>query len=315
VLNSLLLKFLKFRLKQIWRLFKEVGLLRALLLLTILVSFVFFELTDLISGYNLIAVLFYPLVILPFHFSRKDHGFLKKLALPQEAFFAAEYNILVLPYSLLLVYYQQWELILSGHILTTIIIFIPSLIIEKKSNVNNQFNKLIPEYLFEWRSYIRQHKFLLFFCFSLTALLSFYPYAMLIAILIAVANFSEVFNYLESKELIETYPQNSNFLWSKLKDHSLFVHLLFLPLYSLFLSLHYEIWYLLVFILLIIELSVCFCLFYKYSRFGVSRSVIHNQMPFAIFFISTLVFFPIGIFFVYLYWKKALKALPAYVRN
>lgn len=312
--NYLLLKFLQFRIKQVSRLFAELGLVRLFLLITVLLVFIGFKATDL-PEQAFLLVLFYLLLILPFHFSREDHTFLRKLALPKEAFFAAEYNVLVFPYSVLLMYKQRWEAILLGHILVTLFIFIPSITINKKRSTNSLLTKSIPKHLFEWRCYLRQRKVFFLVCYFLTILLSFYSYVVPIGILIFLTAMPEVYNHLESKEVIETYPKYSSFLRTKLKDHSLFIHLLFLPLYLLFLVFHYEIWYILVVLLLIIESSVCFCLFYKYSRFNSSTSVIHNQIPFAIFFISLLLFFPIGIFFVYLYWRKVHKTLPEYVRN
>jgi len=315
VLKSLVSKILIFRLKQLWRLFKQVGFARIVLLAIIIAGFLVFELHDLISGDYLLAVLIYPLIILPIHLLRKDQGFLRKLDCSKEAILAGEYHSLALPYSIYLVYFQQWSTIIIGHLLITIIPLLPSIKVEKRYRANNQFVKWIPVNLFEWRSYFRQRKFFLFICLVLAGLFSAYAIAIPIAILILVASFSEAFTHIESKELIESYPKNSNFLRSKLKDHSIFIHLLFLPFYALFLLFHLELWYILVLLLVIIECSICFCLLFKYSWFGYAQSEIHNQIPFVIFFISTVLFFPVGIAFLYFYWKKAIKALPVYVKN
>jgi len=314
-LKSLVSKILIFRLKQLWRLFKQVGFVRIILLASIIAGFLAFELPDLISGSGLLLVLIYPLIILPIHLLRKDQGFLRKLNVSKEVILAGEYHALSLLYSLFLVFFQQWLAIFLGHLLITIVLFIPSIKVEKKYRDNNQSIKWVPVNLFEWRSYFRQRKFFLFICFVLAGLLSTYAIAIPIAILLLVASFSEAFTHIESKELIESYPRNSNFLWSKLKDHSIFIHLLFLPFYALFMLFHLELWYILVLLLIIIECSICFCLLFKYSWFGYAKSEIHNQIPFAIFFISTILFFPVGIAFLYFYWKKAIKALPVYVKN
>src|SRR5699024_5703791 len=125
----------------------------------------------------------------------------------------------------------------------------------------------------------------------------------------------EVYNQLESKELIEIYSTNSSFLSSKLKDHSVFIQLLFLPLYLLFVVFHYQFWYLLIYLIIIFELSFCFGLFYNYSQIQISNSNIHNHFPFALFFIVFIVFFPIGCFIIYLYWTKAQKMVMVDARN
>ena len=313
-MKSLVSKILIFRLKQLWRLFKQLGFARNLLLALLVSSFLVFELPDFISDNGLLAVLIYSFITLPIHLLRKDQNFLRKLDLPKEVIFAGEYHSLALPYSLFLIYFQQWSVILLGHVLITIILFLPSAKAEKKYRSSGLFIKWIPIHLFEWRSYMRQRKFFLLFGFSFMVLLSSYAVAMSVAIFILVASFSEAFTHLESKELIEAYPRKSNFLWAKLKDHSVFIHLLFLPIYALFLFFHSETWYILVLLLIMIECSISFCLFFKYSWFGFAKSEIHNQLPFAIFYISTLLFFPIGIAFLYFYWKKAINALPEYVK-
>ncbi|PAU95522.1 hypothetical protein CK503_00205 [Aliifodinibius salipaludis] len=314
-MDSLLSKILIFRLKQLWRLFKQVGFIRIFILAIIIVGFLIFELPGLISDNYFLSVLIYPLVILPIHLLRKDQGFLRKLDVSIEAILAGEYHSLVLPYSLFLVYFQQWSAILFGHLLITIMLFLPSVKIEKSYQDNSRLIKWIPVNLFEWRSYMRQRKLFLLFGFTFTVLVISYAIAIPVAILILVASFSEAFTDLECKELIESYPRNSSFLWAKLKDHSVFIHLFFLPFYTLFLLFHIELWYILILLLIIIECSICFCLLYKYSQFGFSKSVIHNQIPFTIFFISTIIFFPIGIVFLYFYWRKANKALPEYAKN
>lgn len=314
-MKSLLSKILIFRLKQLWRLFKQVGIVRIVLLAIVVAGFLVFELPNLISNNDFLAVPIYPSIILPIHLLRKDQGFLRKLNFQKEAILAVEYNTLALPFSLFLAFFQQWPAIFIGHFLISIILFLPSIKVEKRYRSNSQFINWIPVKLFEWRSYMRQRKYFLLVLFVITALLSAYAIAMSIAILILVAGFSEAFTHLESKELIEAYPQKSNFLSSKLKDHSVFIHLLFLPCYALFLLFHLELWYILVLLLIIIECSICFCLLYKYSWFGYAKSAIHNQVPFVIFFISTILFFPIGIAFLYFYWRKAIKALPEYVKN
>lgn len=314
-MKSIVFKILIFRLKQLWRLFKQVGFVRVILLAIIIASFLLFELPDLISANGLSAVLVYPLIILPIHLLRKDQGFLRKLDLPKETILAGEYHSLVLSYSFFLVYFQQWGAIFLGHLSITIILLFPSIKVQKRYQDNSRLIKWIPVNLFEWRSYMRQRKFFLLFGFSFIVLISSYAIAMSIAILILAASFSEAFTHLESKELIEAYPRNSNFLWSKLKDHSVFIHLLYLPFYVLFLLFNLELWYILILLLIIIECSVCFCLLYKYSWFGFTESAIHNQIPFAVFFISTILFFPIGIGLLYFYWRKAINALPEYAEN
>lgn len=314
-MKSLVSKILIFRLKQLWRLIKQVGFARIVLLVIIVAGFLVLKLPDLISDNGVLTVVIYPLVILPIHLLRNDQGFLRKLNISKEIILAGEYHFLALPYSLLLIYFQQWPAIFLGHLLITTILFLPSVKVEKSYRNNNRLITWIPVHLFEWQSYFRQRKFFLFICFALGALLSPYAIAIPIAILTLVASFSEAFTHLEPKELIETYPGNSNFLWSKLKNHSVFIHVLFLPFYALFLLFHFELWYILALLLIIIECSICFCLLYKYSWFGYAKSDIHNQIPFVILFISTILFFPAGIAFLYIYWKKAIKALPEYAKN
>jgi hypothetical protein len=293
---------------------KEVGFFRTFLL-AIIVSLLLFELTNSISANHFLALLIYPVIIISTHLLRADHGFLRKLKYAKEIILAGEYNLLVLPLSLFLLYNQLWLAVFFGHLLIMLIIHLPFTGNKKRETRDSRFVSWIPVNLFEWRSYFRQRWLFLLICFVFTALLSPNALAMSLAILVLGSIFSEAFAYLESKELIDAYPVSSHFLWSKVKDHSVFIHLLFLPVYSLFLFFHPNLWYILVLLLAIIECSICFCLVYKYSRFGVSKSEVHNQIPFIIFYISTILFLPIGITFIYYHWKKATKVLSKYAKD
>jgi hypothetical protein len=312
--NHLLSKFIQFRFKQTGRLLKETGLILSCFILIVIGLILFSQLTKPLPEPRFLFVLFY-LLILPIHFARKDDSFLRKLNLSKKIILATEYNILLFPFSLFLAYFHQWSIILLGHILVTCVIFIPVSTNRRTRSSTDKFVKWIPEYLFEWRSYFRQHPFFPFVCYILTLLFCFYTYTVPIGLLLLLSIIPNVFNSLESKDLIENYTENSDFLWSKIKDHSYFVHLFLLPLYLLFLVFHYQLWYVLVIFLFLIEFSICFSLLYKYSQFHVSRSNVHNQFPFVISFIAFLLFFPIGIFFIYLYWKKAQNALAVYAES
>lgn len=313
--SHILSKFIQFRLKQVCRLLKEVGYFRTIFLaLLLLIAFIGFS--KLIAEQALLLIPIYLALCLSLHFSRKDNSFLRKLAIPRKVVWATEYNLIVFSFTILLVYYQQWQVALLGHILATLIIFISnSIAIKQISLEKERIIALIPEHLFEWKSYFRKRKYTFLIYYLLTAFLSFSFFAQLIGILILLAFLPEVYNHLESKELIETYPNKASFLSAKLKDHSFFIHILFLPLYLLFIVFHYQLWYLLIFLVLLVELSVCFGLLYKYSQIYIAKTNVHNQLPFAIFFIASILFFPIGCFFIYLYWTKAQEMLAVYDKN
>lgn len=308
-------KFIQFRFKQIGRSLKEVGIVRTIIIFAFLVA-TFIGFSKLIIERNLLLIPIYLALSLPFHLSRKDQSFLRKLTIPIKIVWATEYNLIAVPFTIFFAINQQWQLVLLGHLLTTLIIFIPNSIVAKQSSLGREkFITLIPKHLFEWRSYFRKRKYMFSIPYLLTLALSFSLFAQFIGILFLLGFLPEVYNQLESKELIEIYSTNSSFLSSKLKDHSVFIQLLFLPLYLLFVVFHYQFWYLLIYLIIIVELSVCFGLLYKYSRIQISKSNIHNQLPFAIFFIASIVFFPIGCFIIYLYWTKAQKMVMVDARN
>lgn len=291
---------------------RPVGIFRLIFFVSLVAAFLLFKLPDLNSANGFFVVILYPLMILPVHLLRKDQDFIKKLDQPKEVIFMAEYHALVVPFSLCLLFFHQWPAVLSGHLLISLIPFIPSLRIKKKKSGIDFFTYWIPAHLFEWRSFGRQHAVYIIIGFSLILLLSSNAVTMALAILIMVASLSEAYSYLEPKELMEIYPANRAFLRAKLKDHSLFIHLVFLPFYLLFLMLHSDFWYLPVLLIIVIECSICFCLLYKYSWFGRTNSKIRNQIPFFVYFLTTLLFFPIGIALLYFYWKKAVNTLPDY---
>lgn len=311
----LLFKFLRFRLRQISRLLKDTGYFISVFLFIILLA-IFFGLSKLSSEQSFLFIPIYLALSLPFHFKRTDNSFLLKLAVPKKVIWAIGYNLIVFPVTILLLYNLQWRVALFGHVLATLTTFLPnSFSIKQRFSGNSRVVALIPNHLFEWKSFFRRRKFTFLIYYLLTASLCFSVIAESIGILILLAILSEVYNRFEPKELMEIYPDKSPFLWSKLKAHSLFIHLTFLPLYILFAVFHYQFWYLLVFLIILAELSLCFCLLYKYSQIQTSNLNVHNQFPFAVFFIASILFLPIGCLFIFLYWTKTKQALPDYVRG
>src|SRR5699024_1381405 len=186
-------KFIQFRFKQIGRSLKEVGIVRTIIIFAFLVA-TFIGFSKLIIERNLLLIPIYLALSLPFHLSRKDQLFLRNFTI-----------------------HQQWQLVLLCHLLTTLIIFIPNSSVAKQSSLGREkFITLIPKHLFEWRSYSRKRKYMFSIPYLLTLALSFSLFAQFIGILFLLGFLPEVYNQLESKELIEIYPTNSYFLSSNL---------------------------------------------------------------------------------------------------
>lgn len=308
-MKGILSKFIWFRFKQVGRLLGDIGWVRTGVLVLLLSALFFNSLSNQLFNKPLLLILLYPSIILPFHLQRNDDVFLMQFPINKRWVYIAEYNLIMLPFTIVVAFFSHLYIVSAGHALASLVALIPSYQKPKIHPGKKRLIKRIPYLLFEWRGFFR--KYYLFFVFSYFAalLLSKHLFIVPLFILFWIVCFSEAFNHLESKEMIEEYPAEKSFLTSKLINHSVFIHLLFSPLYLLFLFFHYQVWYILILCIILAELSVVFFLYYKYSRVDLFESTVKNQLPYILFLAATILFFPIGVLLLYLYRNRAQSAL------
>lgn len=307
---NFLYKFIHFRLKQIGRACKLAGWFSIVVMSLCLVG-IFISIGFHLPSKTYFILPIYLLVTVPLQLTRCDHEFIQKLNYSKKIIMGSEYNLIVLPVTLILVCHIQIVIAIIGHILVSMVAIIPFKQNYSKRKLTNPLVQWIPKRLFEWRCFFRRNKFFWPICYLLAILLSVYVFVIPLGLLIFMLTIPQMYNHLETKELIYNYPATNRFLWVKLRDHSLFIHILFTPLYLLFLLLHYNQWYILVFFIISIESVICFELAYKYAQINNTTYTVHNQLPSLLFF-GMILFFPAALLYIYFFWNKATKALHHY---
>ncbi|AZA76205.1 hypothetical protein EG347_01005 [Chryseobacterium sp. G0186] len=181
---------------------------------------------------------YYPVVffilILLFHYERKDIPFLKK------AFVQSWRGIIVLEaavlYSILLVGNIHYTIEKVGLCSYLIILSLAFITPRTRPMATMKWN-FLPDDLFEWRSFLRKNTWMAVIGFIIVLLSSYHP-----AILILVGTFmldyiSHIYEPQENKEMLELYFKKYS-LKEKIRKNSLFFNTLLLPTYCLFLILN-----------------------------------------------------------------------------
>lgn len=303
--KTLLGAFLTFRLKQLFRVIREIGVLRVVFMSTIIFILLFQVIRSLSNYHPLYVPVFYLLITTPLHIFRKDFVFIFQLDLSKRLIFAAEYNLAVIPLSLIAAVSGLLWIIPIGHIVSTITAFLPGIYLREYQSKNRRVVNWIPFRLFEWRFLFRKHFYMALLSYGIGLLLSFSVYTLPVFLFYWMAFIAYAFNTIEPKEVIEEYGERSAFLRQKIKIHSLFFHALFVPQYCLFLLFHFQFWYVWVYLFLFAQMVIMFCIYFKYAHAAYARKIVANQVPVMLFISLTLFLPPVSILILYRYQKRA----------
>jgi len=306
------------RARQLFRQLQEIGWIYLVLLSPLLLIFVLRILEWVQEGGIPVAGIGILLVLLLFHLSRKDIGFLSQLDLVPAIVFAVEYFMGLLPISLLFLF-------ATGHGLEPLIIQLGALLIaviprKHKWRQKWDFSLFLnwPNVIaFEWRMGLR--RFLPFWALLYLLALVFSSYTAVIPVFLLLFTFnaSSFYDALEGKELLETLHFREYLLTSKLKSQVAVFHGLMLPHYLLFLFWHAQYWYILLVLMILAQLLLLMSLFYKYANYQPSRIKVQNQVVISVFAVCLFnpfmpVLFPGIILYLYRYWQKAQNNLRLY---
>lgn len=232
------MEYLKFRFFQFFRCFNhDINKLNYLFISLIIVLFVKFPNTIFYS----LALLF---IFFSYHIQRKDLRFVRKLFPVNRSFIIFFEYLLFYLIALFLIKDYQYDL---GFGLSLFVLYLIALIPSLKTKRVFSFD-FISFHLFEIKSYIRRN---LPFCVVLYALLvgsTYHFFTFLLLLIILLDYISNIFLINEPKEIYTLYFSNYS-IKDKIKSYSMFFHLLFLPVYIIYIILHYKnLEYLLVFI-------------------------------------------------------------------
>lgn len=306
--------FVRFQLARLMRFVFEIGPFRALFLLALIgvgakACYDFFQ-----GGNHFMGLLAIPLMF-SIQVSRKDQAFLKVIGLPDRLFYAVIYLLVGLPFAILLATKQEWlhtALVLNSALL------IPLL---KKStfNVDALFVNVggfLPYQYFEWRTGLRQYGLAVIFLMLVGFGLGFYPGTVPIVVFFLTLNTSVFFLQGEAKEMLVVFAESpAGLLRRKIKDHLKLFACLALPLTALFLVFNIELWFIMVYVLVVSALVNINAIIFKYAVYEPGAKLDNNQtlqfLSMGSFLIPFL--FPIPVVLSFINYRKALKNLELYM--
>lgn len=301
-----------FRLKQGFRILKDIGIVLLVLLLPLLMILVL-RVLELASTQNPFVVAGLIMIsLLSMHFVRQDIGLLKLFKTPLPIIFFVEYTLILLPFTSTILFLGNWETPLYIHVGLLIVALLPTSLYKKTTKKNTVFAlEWIPLGLFEWRSGFRKYGGLIAFIYLLGFVLPLFKGTIFILVFLLVVTITSFFEHLEGKELVEILNDKNRLLQQKAWMMTRTFHLFLLPHYILFLIFHLQYWYLLLLLIIIAELILLFSLCYKYTSYRPDSQRIYMQIPLAFYAASMLIPFlqPLGIIMVVYFWRKAQRNL------
>jgi hypothetical protein len=316
---SVLLPLLQFRAKQGFRMLQSIGFGVFLVLLPIAFLGVLLLLQFLYTTPEPWAGILLAVGLLGVHYQRGDRFFLEQLTHRTWPIYAVEYLLLLLPFVVCFVIWQQWwntGIVVLGNAVLAFVA--PPYQQQKTGTAWGSWMPVawIPSFLWEWRAGFRNQGLFLGLLYFLGFLGEQYTFVMPVLTLILALSVCSFYQAVAPKEIIQAQNRDGRLLIRKLGYSCLFFQALLLPHYVLFwyynntIQLFLGILALAVVSSLWISFSICL----QYSDYTYNKEESYNIVPFAIFTGSCLIPFlwPILPFFWWSYWRKAVQQLNFY---
>ncbi len=233
---------LTIRLKQIYRVLIEIGLIRLTFLICLIGYFGFFLYTMTLDKLNSQFVSFgMVLLITTIQLKRKDKLFLKTHFSNYKRIILTEYALISLPILCLLFIHYQWS---------SLIVFFSLLVIvnldwrPRHSSLNTKLQALIPSASFEWKAGIRKQLYFIVPVWVITVLTSFFIGSVPITIFILGISTLSFYERCEPYQMILSYELNAKqFLFQKIKRQLQLFSIITIPLIVLFILFNTNRWY------------------------------------------------------------------------
>ncbi len=307
---------LNIRFKQFFRMLADLGFIRSLIGLLLLVFFCFI-LISAIPEWSWIITGVAALMLLGLHTSRADKTFLWVSGLPAPWIFRVEYLLmsclLIVPFLMR----GRWQEALA---LFTFGLILPEINIPARYS-SSTFRHLIawiPTDMFEWRSGMRKNYFPVLLVLVLAILFSRLTAAIPVALLLFSLITTGFYIETEPREMLEVFQLSpKKLLLFKLKKHLALFWLMSSPLLVLFLIFHVRYWYVLVFVIAAASLIQTISIFLKYALYEPHEALQGNTIIIALSTLFTVIplFIPIPFFWVVRYYRKASSNLQFYLHD
>ena len=258
-------EILNIRIKQLFRIILQIGIIRAIFLLgllSFLFLYVFITLSEKSNQEFIVGA--YVLLLLTIQIKRKDKVFLNIYAKVPQSIFQFEYFLLSLPILIPLIYYGLWTYLL---LFTICLIAIPFLRISiKQSSINSVFQRIIPDENFEWKSGIRKTLITFIGIWLIGLSTSFFVASVPIAIFVLGVI---ILNFYEKSEPLQILLADElnvkRFLIKKIKNHLLLFSVLIIPLILPFIVFNLEYYYIPLIEYAIFSILLIYTILLKYA--------------------------------------------------
>ena len=306
--------FLHLRVKQLFRSVREIGIPLFVLLLIVTTGLTFKVLVFLSEVGGVEMAFFSFFLILSFHLSRQDIQFLKSLTIHNSILFLAEYTLLLVPVSILLIFLGKIEVVGYWQLGMLPVLLLPAGKLQARKVAPIINLEKIPPRFFEIKLGLRKSLFVLVFIYFTALGYSFFIGTLVLFSIFFLLMLPIFFQDFEPKEMIVLIYQKGNFIKKKVVSHLLIFQIVLLPQYLLFLYYHSELWYLGVACFVGISLGIMFNIVYKYSSYRPGFPKMFSNTFQAVFLgtlvMPGLVLASIGL--IIYFWKKANKNLGYY---
>lgn len=302
------------RLRQLARIFREIGPVYIVLLLLVCTGFFLGLIDSLLKSTSPWMGLLGVFIIASVHFSRQDTTFLKKLNLYRPFLYLPEYFLLTLPFVMIYLSGGNLQAILVQSLGILLVSFLPNPELNGQSFSNTLDFKWLPLALFEARSYLRRFGALLLVVYLVGLFFTQYETVVMLMVVLTAMVFTAFFDEVEDKAILEAFHFRKGILKTKIEAYLGLYLILLLPYSILFLIQHSQYWYILLVGVFVGMTLILFNIFYKYAHYAPHRRRINNAMANSIFFVAVIIpfFYPVTLLYLFYYYRKARKNIQLY---
>jgi hypothetical protein len=303
------------RLKQAQRILKSVGLLYGLLVFVILGLIIYKLIYNHDKSSHLTACILIFISVVSIHFTRNDKRFIYEiLGNKANKLFMAEYSLVILPFSTLLLFGDFPLFFVLLHLA-----ILPICFIENTTSINGAKGLLlfnfIPEQLYEWRAGLRQTQWAVLALYILAFVLGFKYYASFIILGLITFIFSSFYNESEPTNILLLEDQTAqSFIKTKVAKHFKFYIFIIAPIVCFYFIKYPEYWKFYLPLLLIYCLNFIVFILNKYKSYIPNQLNSSNTVITALLFLGMFLpyLFPISLILVFKYYFQSINNLKLY---
>ncbi|UTW64355.1 hypothetical protein KFE98_09515 [bacterium SCSIO 12741] len=247
------------------------------------------------------------------HLKRRDFPFLSKLQLPIRLALTVEYSLMLLPFSLLIVWIgslsQGIAFFASG--LAVVILGANTLSGRGGGKWPWDLGRYLPLDLFEWKSSLRRYPLAWVVAYGLLIFTWYHPLFLIFGVIIVLLLLLSLYEEVEPQVL---FPKSATELRRKWWRQSIGLQITLFPFYLILLATRADFWFVIPVAILLLGMLQSFFLFNKYASYIPFEKALPSSVTHSVF--AALLIIPggliINLFWCYGQYKKAVKMLTQF---